>query len=135
MVAGCFFPESCSSGLPFCTDIGRVLVSGGWAAREFLETAMQTTESSLAKAAVEISAQAAALWARQNDYYFSDEDVRAFGNLLRSRLKIGIDEALADARNAMACGMVDAAEMTFRASLVLIGIEAAKIHFGVASAA
>ena len=96
---------------------------------------MQTTESSLAKAAVEISAQAAALWARQNDYYFSDEDVRAFGNLLRSRLKIGIDEALADARNAMACGMVDAAEMTFRASLVLIGIEAAKIHFGVASAA
>ena len=94
---------------------------------------MKTTEASLATAAFEISARAAAAWARHHGRRI--EDVDGFSNLLRSRLKAGIHEALDDAREAVNCGRFDLAELTFRASCVLIGIEAAKINFGVASAA
>jgi hypothetical protein len=44
----------------------------------------------------------------------------------RSWAKIKLGEALNDAKEAMACGMPQAAEMTFKASMVQAGIEAAK---------
>ena len=45
---------------------------------------------------------------------------------LREAVRGSLDSALADAREAMECGMTKVAEATFSASLRLAGIEAAK---------
>jgi hypothetical protein len=44
----------------------------------------------------------------------------------RSWAKIKLPEALRDAKEAMACGMTQVAEQTFKATMVQAGIEAAK---------
>ena len=44
----------------------------------------------------------------------------------KSWLKIKLPEALNDAKAAMDCGMHQAAEATFKATMILAGIEAAK---------
>ncbi len=45
---------------------------------------------------------------------------------IQERVKAGLDEALADAKAALDCGMGRAAEQTFTASMVLAGMAAAE---------
>jgi hypothetical protein len=45
---------------------------------------------------------------------------------LKSVVHAALDVAMNDAREAMACGMVDAAQATFAATMAIAGIDAAK---------
>lgn len=53
-------------------------------------------------------------------------DTRALCECIRSWIKIKLPEALRDAKEALDAGMGQVAETTFRASMALAGIEAAK---------
>ena len=50
----------------------------------------------------------------------------ALANCLRSMVKVYYPKALADAKEAIDCGMVQIAEQTFLATMAQAGIEAAK---------
>jgi hypothetical protein len=77
----------------------------------------------LADVAVEIAARAAVAYLRQHNI---DADPRALEATLKSWVKIKLPEALRDAKQALEAGMGQAAEATFKASMALAGIEAAK---------
>src|SRR5947209_5104987 len=79
--------------------------------------------SRLSNAAAEIATRAAVLYMLQNDLEATDADLTS---ALRARLKTAIPEALAEAKPAIAANMGRHAEMLFRLSLSLAGIEAAK---------
>ncbi len=53
-------------------------------------------------------------------------DPTALAECLRSWCKIKFPEAMRDAKEAIDCGMVQAAQVTFHASMIQAGIEAAK---------
>ena len=54
------------------------------------------------------------------------EDYEAFSNALKEGVKDGLLSALDDAKKALDLGMPQVAEQTFAASMILVGIEAAK---------
>jgi len=77
----------------------------------------------LARAAMEIAARGAAEYLRQHKL---KADPDALLSTLRSWVKAKLPEALHDAKEALDANMGAAAEQTFKASMVLAGIEAAK---------
>lgn len=78
----------------------------------------------LGEAAVTIVAKSAVTWMNANGMKpISDE---AFFECVKSMTKIRLPEALADAREAFAANMDAIAIETFRVSMSLAGIEAAK---------
>ena len=81
--------------------------------------------------AFQIACRGGQEWARQQARTLDPDE---FASTLRMQMKIQLAETMADAREAIKAGMEDAAEQTFRASCILIGIDAAKISTGVASA-
>lgn len=81
----------------------------------------------LGTAAAEIAMQSASDYVRKHNLIV--RDYGAAIECLRSWCKIMLPQALADAKAAADCGMFAVASETFRASMVLAGIEAAK-EFG-----
>jgi hypothetical protein len=53
-------------------------------------------------------------------------DNTALAACLKANIRARIDEAMADAKAAFACGMREAAQATFNATIALAGIDAAK---------
>ena len=79
----------------------------------------------LVTAAADIAMRAAADYILQNGLRDS-VDLDALVANLRAAMKVSLNEALDDARAAFECNMAQAAEATFRSSMVLVGIQAAK---------
>ena len=77
--------------------------------------------------AAETAMQAAAEYIKANGLKVVDYEVAC--EALRYYTKSRLGQALEDAKQAIDCGMVDAATMTFKASMAMAGIEAAK-EFG-----
>lgn len=79
----------------------------------------------LVTAAADIAMRAAADYILQNGLRDS-VDVDTLVVNLRANMKASLDAALNDARAAFECNMDQVAEATFRASMVLVGVQAAK---------
>jgi hypothetical protein len=77
----------------------------------------------LVEAACQVAMRAAASYLQAHNLRADDSALAA---CLRSHCKIALPAALHDAKEALDCGMGQAAEATFRASMALAGIEAAK---------
>jgi hypothetical protein len=84
---------------------------------------MKTTDQ-LGTIAAETAMRAAAEYVRTNGLKVLDYD--AATACLRSYCKVYLPSALADAKSALDCGMGQVAETTFKATMALAGIEAAK---------
>lgn len=78
---------------------------------------------SLGKVAAVLAAAGARAYLERNHIA---ADPVALSECLRSWVSAKLPEALNDAREALACHMDQAAEATFRASMINAGIEAAK---------
>lgn len=76
--------------------------------------------------AAEAAMRAAAEYIRGRRVPITDELVGKLTEILRAGLRAGLDDAMADAREAIDAGMGHAADATFMASMRLIGIRAAK---------
>ena len=79
----------------------------------------------LVKIAAETAMQAAADYLRNND---PKADLDLVIKQMRQLIAAGLDEALADANDAIDANMGHMAEATFLASIRLIGIRAAKTY-------
>lgn len=77
----------------------------------------------LGEASVHIAFKAARQYCAVHDLTANDESLFA---CCKSWCKIKLPEALHDAKEALACGMNQAAEQTFALSMAAAGIEAAK---------
>ena len=78
---------------------------------------------SLGQAAFDIAARGACEYLKAHNLR---ADIPALTQCVRSWCTVKMPEALQDARAAAEIGMVDVAEQTFAATMVLAGIEAAK---------
>lgn len=88
-----------------------------------MSTATQPATDGLGKVAAEVAMGAAILYLKQHNL---DADTGALAECLRTWCRIKLPEALRDAKEAIAAHMPQAAEATFRATMALAGIEAAK---------
>jgi len=79
--------------------------------------------SNLGETAVAIAAEAARIYLDRHNLAATPEALSA---TLRSWVKSNLAEALRDAKDALDANMLQAAEITFKASMVQAGIEAAK---------
>lgn len=79
--------------------------------------------------AVDTAARAARVWFDQHPEFSFETDTLVA--CLRSNVKIRMERALIDAREALDAGMGDAAISTFKAEMALAGIDAAKEAFQV----
>lgn len=79
----------------------------------------------LGTVAAEVMMRAFADYARSHAITITDYDAAC--ELLRSRVRVYLPIALADAKEAMDCGMTQVAEATFKATLMQAGIEAAQL--------
>lgn len=77
----------------------------------------------LAETVSDIAAHAAITYLKQQNLTATDEALAA---CLASWIRLKLPEAFADAKQAIDSGMEQYAEMTFRATMALAGIEAAK---------
>lgn len=84
---------------------------------------MKNPTDLLASAALEITAIGAREYLAANKL---TADTNALLACCRSWTKIKLPEALNDAREAIECHMNEVAEATFKATMILAGIEAAK---------
>ena len=84
---------------------------------------MRTIES-LGTVAADVAMRAAAEYVRTNNLKVLDYD--AATACLKSYCKTYLPQALKDAKAAFDCGMNQVAEATFKATMALAGIEAAK---------
>ena len=85
---------------------------------------MTTTQlDTIAQSAADTAMQAAVLYIQTQRTTF---DLSALQVALRVEVKSALKTALIDAQEAVDCGMVDVAMATFRASMCLAGIAAAK---------
>lgn len=82
-----------------------------------------TYTAGIAEVAVRIATRAAVAYLDAHGLKADDE---ALANSLKAMCKIRLPAALHDANEAIQCGMASVAEHTFRASMALAGIEAAK---------
>ena len=82
--------------------------------------------SSLTKAAVTIAMKGAAEWANKNDIIIGDAGLDRLLELLRLEVREALPEAYDDAKAALSAHMVEAAELTFAATMSIAGINAAK---------
>jgi hypothetical protein len=80
-------------------------------------------KTDLVTIACEISMRAAINYLQVHDLTADD---KALSECLRDWCKIKLPQAMADAKEAIECGMTKAAEATFAATMRLAGIEAAK---------
>lgn len=80
--------------------------------------------TNIAEAAVEIAAKGARMWFEQNRT--EPVSLDAFVECIKANVKLYLPAALKDAKEALDANMPDAAEQTFKASMILAGIEAAK---------
>lgn len=86
--------------------------------------------------AAEIAMRAAVNFLKQNcpmlmgTAKLSDDEIGALLNLIKQHAKAAVVEALADAKKAVEAGMLAAAEQTFKATMALAGIKAAKQFVG-----
>ena len=83
----------------------------------------QNNIDALATRAVEIALRAAREYMAQRNLTADPDTLRA---CLKSWLRVQLPEALVDAREAIECGMHQAASATFALSIARAGIEAAK---------
>lgn len=80
--------------------------------------------NNLARIAADMAMRGAADYIKLNGLKVADYEVAT--EIIRAEIKLGIDEALADAKKALDANMGRIAESTFRASMLAIGIRAAK---------
>lgn len=80
-------------------------------------------ENGLILVACQAAAKAAARYLQVHDL---DADDGQMKEVLKRHVKARLDEALADVKKTLDCGMGDVASQTFLASMVLAGIDAAK---------
>lgn len=88
-----------------------------------MKTASDSAVESLARTAVAAATKAAGIYLRQHNM---EPDYDVLSERLRFHVKKDLDQAIVDSRDAIACGMQDAAMQTFLASMYLAGIKAAK---------
>jgi len=81
------------------------------------------TVTPIAEAACAIAKRGAAEYLARHDF---TADPEALAASLRTWVKAKLSEALADAKQALDCGMGQAAQATFAATMVNAGVEAAK---------
>lgn len=80
-----------------------------------------------ARAAADIAMRAAIEYAREHDLeVVALQHAESLCAAIRRHVQAAVGPALADARLALEAGMGWAAEQTFRASIALAGVEAAK---------
>lgn len=77
----------------------------------------------LSRMAMAIATNAAKTFMTKHGLSASNE---ALATTLQKELAAAIPDALADAREAFNCGMIEVADQTFRASMALAGIKAAQ---------
>lgn len=93
-----------------------------------MKTASDKSVQALVAVAVAVAEKAAREYLRTHGLKSVDPD--AAGACLKSWIMHKLPGAMKDAKDALDCGMKQIAETTFRASMALAGIEAAK-EFGV----
>ena len=86
---------------------------------------MTTVMDSLVAAGARAADKAALLWLDKHGLR-ETVDAQALADALNDAILAALKPALADAGEALACGMIKIAEMTFTASMALAGIGAAK---------
>lgn len=74
--------------------------------------------------AAEVAMRSAAEYVRVNNLRVHDYDAAA--ECIRAHCKARLSDALRDAKEALDCGMMQVAQATFKATMALAGIEAAK---------